>query len=530
MPQSKKHLPATRKRLLLIPVLLGCIGLGYVVFKGHAASPNVIVNFSQPVVTLDPYAFSGTISTYSTNGSGIIDSSKQRTELGNLKLGLYRVPLQWNGGNIVSSAGGHPGGSGDAWVNNIIAYGGTPMIVVGGSSDNNFSASDAANLVNHFNGTNGPKVNYWVVGNEPGNGGMDMPTYCNLFNSTYDAMKKVRTDIKIAGPAWAFYDQGTLQNFLNCAGSRVDIIDYHHYGMGGTALDTATALSQTGSWETEVNQIRQMINATVPARASQIGIQVGEYNWSWRTGDGWNGYNGDDRFYQAINTVWGASVAGHIAKAGGHGNQYSDQNGGLGITFQEPADASHYGRAVDDPMPIYYGLEMFSGGNLFRHFGAQMVQADSQIAGTEVFASTNSDNVVLINKDPSATQSATIQLNGIIGGTADVWQTSKDAPFAAPTKKGTITISSGIATVSLPPYSVTTLVTYPSGTATPTPTTTPSPTPAPVGDINGDGKIDVFDLSQLLSNWGTDYAAADLNHDGTVNVFDLSALLSHWSG
>lgn len=651
MPRQKRQAAGTRLltrggRLLIIPILLACVTLGYVVFKGHAASANITVDFTRPLVNLDPYAFSSTISTYSTNGSGIIDSAKQRTGLGNL-LGngqypaldhmLYRIPIRYNGGNPVSSAGGHPGGSGSDWVNNINAFGGTPMIVIGGQNgDNDFTTDDAAKLVNYFNGPDcktstqagwpasgtpwtcgGPKVNYWVIGNEPNNGGMDIGTYCNLFNSTYDAMKKIRPDISgqrqifIDGPAWADYDQGTIQSFLNCAGSRVDIVDFHNYGMGGSALDTATALSQTGNWETEVAQVRQMINASVASRSSQIGIQVGEYNWSWRTGDGWNGYNGDDRFYQAINTVWGASVAGHIAKAGGHGNQYSDQNGGLGITFQEPADAQHYGRAVNDPMPIYYGLEMFTGGKLFRHFGSEMVNAGTGLANVEVFASSNPSNIVLINKDASAAQSAVVGLTGVTSGTYDVWQTNKDAPFAEPTAKGTgLAFGNSTIPVSLPPYSVTTIIVNPGtgGTSTPSPTATPtpaqtptvSPTPSTVpanavqdgqgnewwvgadgkvyengslagftsqvtnliytngkiyqenssgnwwywdgtgwvattnpgqaGDINNDGKVNVFDLSALLSNWGTSNANADLNHDGTVNVFDLSLLLSHWTG
>ena len=79
----------------------------------------------------------------------------------------------------------------------------------------------------------------------------------------------------------------------------------------------------------------------------------------------------------------------------------------------------------------------------------------------------------------------------------------------------------------------------PSPTATPTssPSNAPSPTPTPtsssaptpvVGDINGDGTVNIVDLSILLSNWGTSDAAADLNHDGTVNIIDLSILLSHW--
>jgi chitodextrinase len=52
-------------------------------------------------------------------------------------------------------------------------------------------------------------------------------------------------------------------------------------------------------------------------------------------------------------------------------------------------------------------------------------------------------------------------------------------------------------------------------------------------DLNRDGKVNVFDLSQLLSNWsstGTGTVTGDLNGDKTVNVFDLSILLTKWTG
>jgi len=71
----------------------------------------------------------------------------------------------------------------------------------------------------------------------------------------------------------------------------------------------------------------------------------------------------------------------------------------------------------------------------------------------------------------------------------------------------------------------------PTPTATPTPTPTPSPTGTPiVGDVNTDGHVNIFDLSILLSHWGTNYSTADFNSDSTVNIFDLSILLSHWTG
>ncbi|MBI2596054.1 hypothetical protein HYW46_04965 [Candidatus Daviesbacteria bacterium] len=60
---------------------------------------------------------------------------------------------------------------------------------------------------------------------------------------------------------------------------------------------------------------------------------------------------------------------------------------------------------------------------------------------------------------------------------------------------------------------------------------TPSPTPTPgpkQGDINGDNKVDIIDLSVLLSNWlGTD-TSSDINKDGKVGIIDLSILLSNW--
>lgn len=50
-----------------------------------------------------------------------------------------------------------------------------------------------------------------------------------------------------------------------------------------------------------------------------------------------------------------------------------------------------------------------------------------------------------------------------------------------------------------------------------------------IGDLNTDQAVDVFDLSILLSQWGTSGPSADLNTDGTVNVYDLSIQLTHWT-
>lgn len=50
------------------------------------------------------------------------------------------------------------------------------------------------------------------------------------------------------------------------------------------------------------------------------------------------------------------------------------------------------------------------------------------------------------------------------------------------------------------------------------------------GDVNGDGTVNIYDLSIMATNFGRSgtYAQGDLNSDGVVNIFDLSILASNW--
>ncbi|MFQ5806229.1 MAG: hypothetical protein ACE5I3_07260, partial [Phycisphaerae bacterium] len=50
------------------------------------------------------------------------------------------------------------------------------------------------------------------------------------------------------------------------------------------------------------------------------------------------------------------------------------------------------------------------------------------------------------------------------------------------------------------------------------------------GDLNGDGVVDLWDLTQLLANYGATggatYEDGDLDGDGDVDLSDLAALLA----
>ena len=61
------------------------------------------------------------------------------------------------------------------------------------------------------------------------------------------------------------------------------------------------------------------------------------------------------------------------------------------------------------------------------------------------------------------------------------------------------------------------------------PTPTPSCSLGPSGDLNCNGRIDVFDLTLLLGNFGsTSFPTGDLNGNGRVDVFDLTILLGNF--
>lgn len=54
------------------------------------------------------------------------------------------------------------------------------------------------------------------------------------------------------------------------------------------------------------------------------------------------------------------------------------------------------------------------------------------------------------------------------------------------------------------------------------------------GDVNGDGKVDIIDMSLVSAHFGTKIGdanylpAADLNHDGKIDIVDLSIVSSHF--
>ncbi|MBC8522471.1 hypothetical protein H8D29_00940, partial [PVC group bacterium] len=53
---------------------------------------------------------------------------------------------------------------------------------------------------------------------------------------------------------------------------------------------------------------------------------------------------------------------------------------------------------------------------------------------------------------------------------------------------------------------------------------------AVIGDVNGDGNVDVTDLLSVISAWGPcGGCLGDLDNNGTVDVTDLLIIIGNWS-
>jgi len=55
------------------------------------------------------------------------------------------------------------------------------------------------------------------------------------------------------------------------------------------------------------------------------------------------------------------------------------------------------------------------------------------------------------------------------------------------------------------------------------------PAPGNIGaDINGDGKVDLTDMSRMFSAWNKANTSEDIKGNGRVEIGDLSVLFTNW--
>ena len=419
----------------------------------YATDPgNIVVNYHSPIVKLDPKAIGMDLSGYGYPNVFVNDPLEQK-ELKALNVKFLRIDLKYTVSGdptskiVCNSNGCDARWTGAQWIQAIKAIGAQPLIVFP------YNITDATNMLKYFNKETSNYVRYWTLGNEPDLSGMSATTYSNIFNQDYDAMKAIDPTIQIGGGTTAWYDVSFLQTFLQQSGGRVDFIDFHGYAQEGTKDGNYTTLFHyAAEYGNNIKDLRSLIRRIVPARASQIGIEVGEWELNWG-GTAQNNTN--------FHAVWVASVLGSILEAGGWSLFYADKGNaiyGYPHTFTD-INGKMVQIKPDDTNAAYHGIGMFTGEGLFRGFGTIMVSASTTLRNVEVFASDNPKNIVVINQSPTTTQTATISLKGVTSGTVDVWGKNEAVPFPdPPIKQGTLTLENETFTFQLAPFSVTTFV------------------------------------------------------------------------
>ena len=428
---------------------------------GSSPTINVSIDYSRIVRRLGPLAI-GMAETGWRAPNVLANDARERRRVARLNLGyirmhlVYEVPGDPTSKIVCGGSGCDTGPTGDQWIGAIKKVGAEPVVLV-----NTKSSVDAANTVKHFNinpttGKPDPSrrnyVRHWIIGNEPSTNGFSPSSYSDYFNDDAYAMKALDPNIKIGGPAVAWYDEPWIQQFLKLSGSRVDFVDFHGYPQAGTTNGNVQSLfrwaATTGN---DVRKLRRLIQSTVPSRASQIGIQVGEWSLNWG-----GTAQGDTNF----NAVWTADVLGHILQNGAvrifrhQGQRVKWSDGWTTTIWATPCSCR-----VNEPHAPYHGYGMFTGEGLFRPFGNSMVRASTNLPNVDVFASNDPKNIVAINKSQSVEQSAEFSLRGVSSATVDVWQKDQHVLFKdPPVHRRTIQVQNGTFGYRLPPMSATTFV------------------------------------------------------------------------
>jgi hypothetical protein len=468
-PHAAKILRSRLRGVLLIAVVLGIAA--YFAITGTVLAPkppkptppppkpgNINVDFTVGMTTVDPAAIGVDESTYGMP-SDIADAKAQRL-LQKLGVGYSRLAVTLaNPANPASRVVCAASGCDTAldistWVQMMDGLGETP--VIGIPSD--ISPAAAAAIVTDLSGPNvvGQPVLTYVIGNEPNiptDGSAIYAAYDASFNALYDAMKKVNPWIKIGGPATLTFDQPFLQQFLTDCGSRADFVDFHFYP-GYPGSSTATQLlTEVAGLSGDLTRLRTMIKTTVPARAAQIAIHIGEWNFSADP-------NTLAQFaFTGFASVLDADILGQILSAGASSLAWGSKNGPQSLIYGDYHGKPVPGYKQDSPMPLYEAIGMFTGQGLFPHFGTKIVYATSALHNVDVFAAAKPNEIVLVNRGGTMASKVTIRIYHGTQKGAVVWRLQQAGTSAEPpVKVGIIPSVNGLFTINIPADSVTTLV------------------------------------------------------------------------
>lgn len=402
----------------------------------QAAAPDVVVSvdFDTVVAQTPARNFGFTYSTFGVDGGPTTRNPADIDALKRLGVGTARVHLKPDGnGGIVTGAGwGDTSVPGQDWITATRTMGAEPTVIV------NLDQADALAVLNYLNAHQLP-VKRFILGNEMdanSKSNVPMSEYVVKFRQIAAAMRQVTPGLEIGGPSLSSYQAGELRTFVEgtvrnvTAQEKASFVDFHQYGAGA---NETTQFATTETYNTNIDELRAIINDPT------VGIQVGEFNSNWSDSPQNNTH---------FVSVWDAGVIGTITGNGATALMYADKNNAMGMLAPN-----------GQPKSSYVAMAMFTGqqGGL-RHFGTQAVAATSSSGAVRVFASTDRDNIVVVNSGGDA--AARIDTKGIPSGTFDTWRSAgPNTSVNMPQKTASQTaFTGGTFTAQLPAMSITTFV------------------------------------------------------------------------
>ena len=186
-------------------------------------------------------------------------------------------------------------------IDSIRAHGMEPIIQVP-FCKYRYTAQQAANIVKYINITQGKKIKYWIIGNEPDlgysyNSATQIAAYFKPFSS---GMKNADPSILIIGPECAWFNQNiidglTTPNGLNDITGKdefgryyLDIISFHTYPFNGsqTRDQVISKLTAAGSLQDNLTYLNTRVaacnNAHNRAGTSILKTAITEANINWQ--------------------------------------------------------------------------------------------------------------------------------------------------------------------------------------------------------------------------------------------------------
>jgi hypothetical protein len=285
-----------------------------------------------------------------------------------------------------------------------------------------YTAQQAAQIVQYINVTKGKNIQYWIIGNEPDldykyTTAAQVAAYIRPFAS---AMKAVDPSIKIIGPETAWYDTNILNGLTTPGGPDditgtdaagryyVDVISFHYYGFNGTQsrAEVISKLYSTNNLNDNLTTLAGRLatcntsHGRTGTAALKMAITEANVGYKNDANDNLNG-NGANSFVGAQFIAEMFSVG--LKNGVNFMNVWSvveGNNTALNIGYLDPA--------TGNKKPSYYHFQMMA-----ENFKGNFISGSTNQANVKAFGSSDGQHttVMVLNQELANNVNFTVRLN-----------------------------------------------------------------------------------------------------------------------